>query len=150
MKKESPYGTGGNFGLLDQIVWLKWLRENIAAFGGDPDKITIGGQSAGSNSCNNLMCSPLSRDLFRYAINQSGDVFQSDRDISFDEAAQGGLRVAAHFGCKTLNELRKLPVSEITRGDFDVGMSVGAVCNPVIDGKVIPESRGTCCSGTRQ
>ncbi|NLO46953.1 MAG: carboxylesterase family protein [Clostridiales bacterium] len=142
MKSESPYGTGGNFGLLDQIEALKWLRVNITAFGGDPSKITIGGQSAGSNSCNNLMCSPLSRDLFRYAINQSGDVFQSDRDISFDAASSGGLRLAAHFGCKTLNELRKLPVSEITRGDYDAGMATGAVCTPVIDGAVIPESQG--------
>jgi para-nitrobenzyl esterase len=142
MKAESPYGSGGNFGLLDQIEALKWLRENLSAFGGDPEKITIGGQSAGSNSCNNLMCSPLSRGLFRYAINQRGDVFQSDRDISFDEAAKGGLRLAELLGCKSLDGLRKLPVSEITRDDYDAGMAAGAVCTPVIDGVVIPQSQG--------
>ena len=93
MRAESPYGTGGNFGLLDQIAALAWIRSNITAFGGDPDRITIGGHSAGSASVNNLLCSPMSRGLFARAINESGDVFQPERDITFDTAAELGVRL---------------------------------------------------------
>lgn len=73
MERESPYGTAGNFGLMDQAFALGWVHRNIASFGGDPEKITIAGQSAGAASVCNLMCSPLASGLFRQAICQSGD-----------------------------------------------------------------------------
>jgi carboxylesterase 2 len=68
----SGHGGSGNYGILDQIAALKWVKENIRAFGGDPSKVTIGGQSAGGASTGIHILSPLSEGLFRGAIPQSG------------------------------------------------------------------------------
>lgn len=143
MREESPYGTGGNFGLLDQIESLKWIQKNIAAFGGDPGRVTIAGQSAGSASVNNLMVSPLSRTLFAGAINQSGDVFQPERDITFEQACESGRKVCEHFGCKSLDELRRIPAEEFIGLNFDLlGQKLHIGCTPVIDGVVVPYAQG--------
>ena len=143
MRAESPYGTGGNFGFLDQVASLAWIRQNIAAFGGDPDAVTIAGQSAGSASVNNLMVSPLSRTLFHRAINQSGDVFQPERDIRFDQACEVGLRLCEHFGCANLDELRQVPAEKFIGRMFDlVGMELHTACTPVMDGVVFPYAQG--------
>ena len=142
MKRESPYGTGGNFGTLDQIASLRWVQENIAAFGGDSKRVTIGGQSAGSASVNSMLASPLAKGLFSGAINESGDVLQPERDIPFDVAAENGVKLCEHLGCKTLDELRALPAEAFCRLNFDVMREIHAECTPVIDGVVIPDSQG--------
>lgn len=72
LSARSPYGTSGNYGILDQIMALQWVKDNIAGFGGDPECVTIFGQSAGGISCRILLCSPLCQGLFKRAIIQSG------------------------------------------------------------------------------
>lgn len=69
---ESPAHASGNYGLLDQVAALQWIKANVAAFGGDPDRVTIAGQSAGAMSVHHLIASPLAKGLFAQAIAQSG------------------------------------------------------------------------------
>jgi len=144
MKAESPYGTGGNFGLLDQIAALKWVHKNIENFGGDPEKITICGQSAGSMSVYNLAVSPCSRDLINGMICESGDAFFHGMGSgTFEEAAEKGAKLCEYLGCSSLDEMRKLPADRFVRLGYDVmrtDLHFGD--EPVVDGKVLPRPQG--------
>lgn len=128
-------GASGNYAFLDQIQALRWVKENIAAFGGDPDNITIDGQSAGSISVCALVASPLCRGLFRQAIAQSASVF--DRALagrSLEEAEQTGLRFMRLLGAKSINEMRALPAEVILAKTEELGERF----YPLIDGTVVP------------
>ena len=116
LKAESPNGTTGNYGLLDQIAALQWVHNNIEYFGGDPDKITIAGESAGASSVNALCVSPLTEGLFRYAIAASSSIvprkpFHTFRD--YEEAVATGDEVRAEFGVSSSAELRNIPADKL-------------------------------------
>jgi para-nitrobenzyl esterase len=113
LSKESGYDASGNYGFLDQIAALKWIKTNIDAFGGDPDNVTIAGQSAGSFSVNALIASPLAKGLFHKAIAQSGGLLS--RLLSQDLAASEnqGKAVLQKANVSSIAELRKMPATEL-------------------------------------
>jgi len=116
LTKESDHHASSDFGLLDQPAALQWIHRNIGAFGGDPKKMTIFGQSAGAFSVNALVASPLAKGLFRAAISDSGGVgssFGQSGMQSLEDAEKVGVKFAESFGAGSLAQLRALPVDRL-------------------------------------
>jgi para-nitrobenzyl esterase len=134
-------GHSGNYGLMDQIAALKWVRANIASFGGDPGNVLIMGQSAGASSVVSHIFSPLSKGLFRAAVMSSGCNYAQDGQ-SLAEAEQAGLAMQASVGAASLAALRNVPADRIlaAQSETQLGLSVKGVRigGPIVDGYVLP------------
>ena len=145
LSAESETGTSGNYGVMDQIAALKWVRENIAAFGGDPDNITVFGQSAGGRSTHCICVSPLSKGLLRRAIVQSAGGAFVPRDTmtaaSIGEEAQQRLQA---LGLDTLEKMRAVPGLQLHRMLFPDNEMNSGVFNICCDGYVLPKPLGRC------
>ncbi len=146
LTRESAHHASGNQGILDQIAALKWVQANITKFGGDPKKVTIFGESAGSLDVGFLMTSPLSKGLFEYAIGDSGAVISVGQPLTLKQAEARGEALVSHLNVASgasLQQLRSLPAADILAAQpnyLDQIESVFPSLGATVDGYVFPKA----------
>jgi len=141
LSAESPQHVSGNYGLLDMIAALKWIRKNIAAFGGNPDKVTIMGESAGGIAVSMLCASPLAKGMFRGAISESGGSFGPPRSVMYPGENLKRLGDAEMAGAKYVKTAGFMSIAELRKIDADKLPSIRGLSWPIIDGWVIPDDQ---------
>jgi len=140
LTRESPHHASGNQGILDQIAALRWVRQNIARFGGDPTNVTIFGESAGSLDVSVLMTSPLSKGLFRHVIGESGAVVLVGDPLTLLQAEKQGESFAKQWNSHdaSLEAMRAVPVSEILKKEPNYLQTPPVNLGIAVDGYVFP------------